>query len=348
MAAPIFASPDLPATETMRAAVYTRFGPPDALQVRTLVRPEPRPNEVRVRLGATTVTSACGMMRRGDTLMARVVLGLFGPRRRFQVAGIEFAGVVERVGGAVTEWRPGDRVFGFAGFNVGTYAEYYCVRASGSLAPMPEGLDYGQAASLVDGPTTALYFLRDLAHLRSGERVLIVGASGSVGGAAVQVARSRGAVVTGVCSTANVELVRSLGASEVIDYTREDFTQRRNAYDIVFDAVTKSSFGACKRCLAPGGRYLPTVARPSDYLLMGWSKFFGKRRVLCGMSVDKRTSLREVSELVRCGELRPVIDRRYPLEEIAAAHRYVDTGRKRGNVVIELAAGSEPTASEQH
>ena len=189
MSVPIPPPPGASEAATMRAAVYTRFGPPEVLQVRTLAIPEPKVDEIRVRIGATTVTAACGMMRRGDTVMARVVLGLFGPRKRFQVPGFEFAGTVEHVGRAVADWRPGDRVFGFGGFNVGTYAQYYCLRASASVAPMPQGLDFGEAASLVDGPTTALYFLKDLARVQSGERVLIIGASGSVGGAAVQVAK---------------------------------------------------------------------------------------------------------------------------------------------------------------
>ncbi|HXS19113.1 MAG TPA: NAD(P)-dependent alcohol dehydrogenase, partial [Polyangiaceae bacterium] len=225
MSVPISAPPGASTAQLMRAAVYTQFGPPEVIQVRTLARPAPRADEIRVRVCATTVTAACGLMRRGDTLMARVVLGLLGPRKRFQIAGIEFAGTVDRVGSSVTEWQVGERVFGFAGFNVGTYAEYHCLRASASIAHMPDGLSFEEAASLVDGPTTALHFLRDLAHVRPGERVLIVGASGSVGGAAVQVARSLGAEVTGVCSTANIELVQELGAQAVIDYTCADFTQ---------------------------------------------------------------------------------------------------------------------------
>jgi len=339
---PESASPE----ERMRAAVYTRFGAPDVIQVRTVRRPVPKADEIRVRIGAATVTSACCLMRRGDTLMARLVLGLLGPRKRFQIAGIEFAGTVDRVGRSVSEWKPGDRVFGFAGFNVGTYAEFYCLRASASVAPMPSGLDFGEAASLVDGPTTALHFLRTLAQVRAGERVLVIGASGSVGGAAVQVARSLGAHVTGVCSTANVELVRSLGAHEVIDYTKEDFARSGRLYDVIFDAVTKSTFSHARSCLARGGRYLPTVARLGDYVLMGLTRLFGQRRVICGMSVEKRSALAVVTDLLTRGALRPVIDRRYALDGIVEAHRYVDTGRKRGNVVLEtenFARGEEST-----
>lgn len=336
MSVPVPPAPGASDAETMRAAVYTRFGPPEVLTVCTLARPRPKADEITVRIGAATVTAACGMMRRGDTLMARVVLGLFGPRKRFQVAGIEFAGTVDDVGSSVVTWRRGERVFGFAGFNVGTYAEYYCVRASASVAKMPKNVDFGEAASLIDGPTTALHFLKHLARVRAGERVLVIGASGSVGGAAVQVAKSLGAVVTGVCSTSNLALVRALGADAVIDYTREDFTKAGRTYDVIFDAVTKSTFSKCRRCLAPGGRYLPTVMRLRDYLLMALTKYFGTKRVICGMSVEKREALGVVTKMLERGVLRPVIDRRYALNEIAEAHRYVDTGRKRGNVVIDM------------
>ena len=336
MSAPIPLLPGAGPARTMRAAVYTRFGPPEVLEIRTLLRPSPKADEVRVRIMATTVTAACGMMRRGDTILARVVLGLFGPRKRFQIAGIEFAGVVERLGSSVTEWHVGDQVFGFAGFNAGTYGQYCCLKASGSVARMPHDIDYGEAATLVDGPTTSLYFLKDLARVAPGERVLVIGASGSVGGAALQIARSLGATVTGVCSTGNLELVRSLGAETVIDYTREDFTKLQRQYDVIFDTVTKSTFLRCRHCLAPGGRYLPTVASLGDYLLMALTKFFGKRRVLCGMSVEKRAALSVVTELLKRGELRPVIERRYRLDEIVQAHRHVDTGRKKGNVVIDM------------
>jgi NADPH2:quinone reductase len=268
--------------------------------------------------------------------MARAVLGVFGPRRRFQVAGIEYAGVVDRVGSQVEDWHPGDRVFGFAGFNAGAYGQFCCVRAGVSVAHVPDGIDFGQAASLVDGPTTALYFLRDLAHTRQGERVLVVGASGSVGSAAVQVAKSLGAHVTGVCSSANVELVRSLGADDVIDYTLDDFTEQDRQFDVIFDTVTRSTFCQSYRSLAPGGRYLATVPRIRDYLLMFLSKLVLKKKVVCGMSTEKTQALSVIRDLYRQGALRPVVDRRYTLDQIADAHRYVDTGRKRGNVVIDM------------
>lgn len=322
----------------MQAAVYERYGSPSVLEVREVPAPEPREHEVRVAIRATTATAACQMMRRGDTVVARLVLGLFRPRRRFRVLGIEIAGTVESVGRRVTRFRPGDRVFGFTGFAAGGYAQYVCLPENSSIAPAPAGLSHEEACALVDGPTTALYFLRDRARIRAGDRVAIVGASGCIGTAAVQIARHFGAEVTAVCSGKNADLVRSLGAHHVADYTREDYTARPDAYDIVFDTVGKSSFSRARRCLSRGGRYLVTTGGPELYLLDAWSRAFGSKKLVFGMSVEKKAALPVVSDLVARGALRPVIDRRYPLAEIAEAHRYVETGRKRGNVVIEVAA----------
>ncbi|CAN96390.1 putative Alcohol dehydrogenase [Sorangium cellulosum So ce56] len=322
----------------MKAAVYERYGSPSVLELREMPAPEPRDDQVRIRVHATTATAACQMMRRGDTLMARVVLGFFRPRRRFRVLGIEVAGTVERVGRRVTRFRPGDRVFGFTGFGSGGYAQYVCLSEDASIARAPAGLSHEEACSLVDGPTTALYFLRDRARLRTAERIAIVGASGSIGTAAVQIARHLGAEVTAVCSGRNAELVRSLGAHHVVDYTRDDYAARAGAFDVVFDTVGASSFARARRCLSRGGRYLITVGGAELYLRDAWSRIFGSRKLVFGMSVDKKTALPEVSELVARGALRPVIDRRYTLEAIADAHRYVETGRKRGNVVIEVGA----------
>ena len=322
----------------MKAVVYERYGSPAVLRLFELPAPEPRDHEVRVAIGATTVTAACQMMRRGDTLMSRVVLGWFRPRARFRVLGIEIAGTVERVGRRVTRFRPGDRVFGFTGFRAGGYAQYVCLDQDASLARAPAGLSDQEACSLVDGPTTALYFLRDRARLRDGERVAIIGASGSIGTAAVQLARHFGAEVTGVCSGGNAELVRALGAHHVVDYTREDYAARADQYDIVFDTVGASSFAHARRCLARDGRYLITVGGPELYLRDAWSRLFGQRKLVFGMSVEKKQALPLVSELVARGALRPVIDRRYALTQISEAHTYVETGRKRGNVVIEVGA----------
>jgi NADPH:quinone reductase-like Zn-dependent oxidoreductase len=324
-------------TEQMQAVVCSAYGGPEVLSLRQVDKPVPAPHQVRIKVFATTVTAACTMMRKADTWVARLLLGLRKPRKRYRVMGIELAGEVDAVGSRVTSFRPGERVFGFAGFTPGAYAQYCCLPERGSLAVMPERLSYEQAVSIVDGPTTALYFLRDRARVRAGERVLVIGASGSIGTAAVQLARHFGAEVTGVCSTSNVGLVSSLGAHHVIDYTQEDFTEQSSVYDVVFDTVGKSSFARCRRVLSRGGRYLTTVGGPGLYARDAWSRLFGDKKFIFGMSVEKRSSLREVARLSELGELRPVIDRRYDLDEIVEAHRYVDQGRKKGNVVISVA-----------
>ncbi|MBC8067260.1 MAG: NAD(P)-dependent alcohol dehydrogenase [Deltaproteobacteria bacterium] len=319
----------------MKAVVYTEFGPPEVLAIREVARPTPRAREVLIRIHATTVTSAEAAMRRGRPLWGRAIIGLFRPRKRMQTLGIELAGVIEAVGQQVTRFAPGDAVFGFAGFRVGANAEYMCLPEHGSLVCKPSNISFEQAAAAVDGATTALFFLRDKAGIRAGQRVLVVGASGSIGTYAVQLARHFGAHVTGVCSTANVELVRELGAHHVIDYLREDFCAGSEAYDVVFDTVGKSSFARCKPVLTAHGCYLPTTGL-GNYALALWTRIRGGKRVHSGMSVDKREALAFVRSMIEADGLRVVIDRCYPLDAIASAHRYVDTGRKRGNVVVTV------------
>ena len=319
----------------MRAAVYTRFGPPEVLELRDIPKPAPAHDEVLVRVHATTVTSAEAAMRRGEPLWGRVVIGVFRPRRRMRVLGIELAGVIESVGAAVTRFAPGDEVFGFAGFSIGANAEYMCLRETASLALKPVDKSFEESAAAVDGASTALFFLRDKARIRAGQRVLVIGASGSIGTYAVQLARHFGAEVTGVCSTANVELVASLGAHRVVDYTREDFTKSGETWDIVFDTVGKSSFSRCKGVLGDRGCFVATTGL-HNYVLAAWTRLWGGKRVITGMSVDKRAALPLLRELIEAGALRIVIDRRYTLDEIVEAHRYVDSGRKRGNVVVTV------------
>lgn len=322
----------------MKAAVYERYGSPDVIEVRPIRVPQPGDQQIRIAIRATTVTAACTMMRRGDTAMARLVLGLTGPRRRFQVMGIEVAGIVDAVGSRVTRFKRGDRVFGFTGFSAGGYAQYVCVPEGASVAHTPASVADDAACALVDGPTTALYFLRDRARLHPGERIAIVGASGSIGTAAVQLARHLGAEVTGVCSGKNAELVRSLGAHHVVDYTQEDYSAGGARFDVVFDTVGKSSFAAARRCLRAGGRFAVTVGGPMAYARDAWSRLFGSRKFVFGMSIEKRAALAEVSDLASRGVLKPVIDRFYMLEEVSEAHRYVESGRKRGNVVLKVGA----------
>jgi NADPH2:quinone reductase len=250
--------------------------------------------------------------------------------------GSELAGDVVSIGGKVARFKPGDRVYGFTGFRQGAYAEYACLSERASIAPIPDGLDYEQAASLADGATTALFFLLRKARLREGQRVLVIGASGSLGAYGIQVASGLGARVTGVCGGANAELVRSLGAERVVDYAKEDFADSGETYDVVFDAVGKSSFERCAPVLAERGVYLRTVGGPLDFARAALSSAFGRKKFVYAMSVDKREELAALDRLVRAGALRPIIDRRYTLGRIAEAHAYVEAGHKRGNVVVTV------------
>ena len=320
----------------MKAVVYDRFGPPDVLHLRDLPTPRPDDDEVLIRIRATTVTAAEADMRRGRPLWGRVIIGFVRPRRRMRVLGTELAGVIESVGNDVTRFRPGDEVFGFAGFRIGANAEYMRLGEAASLCIKPGNTSFEEAAAAVDGASTALFFLKDKARIRSGDRVLIVGASGSVGSYGVQLAAHFGAEVTGVCSTRNVDFVKSLGAKRVIDYTRDDFTQANELYDIVFDTAGKSSFAACRGTLASGGRYVATTGL-ANYVLAFCTRLGPGKRVVTGMSVDKSEALPYLRSLIEDGRLRIVIDRCYSMEDIVEAHRYVDSGHKRGNVAIKVA-----------
>jgi NADPH2:quinone reductase len=257
-----------------------------------------------------------------------------------QVQGLEYAGVVDAIGEKVEGLEPGQAVFGFAGFRPGACAEYMCVAADSSIAPLPATLDFDEAAAVVDGSTTALFFLKHVARVKPGQRVVIVGASGSVGGYAVQLASHLGAEVTGVCSGANAEFVKALGATHIIDYTRADFTRSDERWDVVFDAVGRSSFTKSRRVLAKGGVYSSTTALARS---LAWTVLTPSRRtrhVRTGMSVDKRESLKYISDLIERGQLTIPIDTTFELDQIQEAHRLVDSGRKRGNVVIRVAPAS--------
>lgn len=267
-------------------------------------------------------------------MVARLFAGIRRPKKR---PGGEFAGEIEAVGKDVTLFETGDRVFGSTVPGMGGHAEYVCLPEDGVIATIPAGMTDEDTAGVCDGGLTALYFLRDKANIQRGQRVLINGASGSVGSYAVQLADYFGAHVTGVCSTANVELVRSLGADEVIDYTEEDFTGSAETYDVVFDAVGKSSFSRCKRVVAPKGVYLTTVASPTVLLQMTWTMRRGKRAIFAAAGLRQRTEdLLFLRERIETGEITAVVDRRYPFEEIAEAHRYVEGEHKKGAVVIAL------------
>jgi NADPH:quinone reductase-like Zn-dependent oxidoreductase len=320
----------------MRAVMFGAYGPPEVLTQVDLPTPVPRGDQVQIRVYATTVTSAeCGM-RRGEPRWGRVVLGLRRPRRGVRVLGLEFAGQVTAVGPAARRLRVGDRVFGFTGLGVGANAEYKCLSERASMTTMPANVTYAQAAAAVDGFTTARYFLHDLAGLRAGQRVLVIGASGSIGTFAVQLAKHIGADVHGVCSGRNAKLVTSLGAQRVFDYTVEDFTASGERYDAVFDTVGRSSFARCRPVLAPRGCYLPTTGLINN-ALAARTAITGGPRVKTGMSVRKHAALAVLRDLLGEDRLEVVIDRVYPMAEIVEAHRYVDTGHKVGNVVVTVA-----------
>ena len=316
----------------MKAIVYTKFGPPDVLQLRDVEKPTPKHNEVLIKVIATTVVKEDPDMRASPGFN-----GFLKPRN--PILGQELAGEVEATGRNVTRFSPGDQVFGIDMF--GAYAEYKCMPENGALVIKPANISYEDAASVPNGALTALPFLRDKGKIQSGQSVLIYGASGSVGSAAVQLARYYGAKVTGVCSTANLEMVKSLGADRVIDYTREDFTENGKSYDIIFDTVGKCSFSKCKGSLTDEGIYLTTVPTPVIMLQALWTaKRDGKKVKFAATGLrparEKIKDLVFLTDLIEKRKIIPVIDRCYPLEQMAEAHRYVEQGHKKGNVVITV------------
>jgi NADPH:quinone reductase-like Zn-dependent oxidoreductase len=323
----------------MQAVVFHQYGPPEVLKLEEVPQPVPQANEVLIRIRAAALSSADCATRAGDPFIARLAAGISAPKQ--PILGTEFAGVIEAVGSAVTRFRPGDAIYAASGLNFGAHAEYICLPEDGALAIKPANVTFEQAAAICEGALTALPFLRDAGKIQRGQTVLINGASGSVGAAAVQLAKHFGAEVTGVCSTANVELVKSLGADHVVDYKQADFTQSGQTYDIIFDAVGKSSFSRCAGALNKGGVYLTTV--PSFGILWHapWTALFGSKKAkiaLTGLRKPdaKAMDLDMIRGLVEAGKLKPVIDRCYPLEQAAQAHAYVDTGRKKGNVILTM------------
>jgi len=317
--------------------VYRRFGPPEVVTAQEVPPPRPRDDEILVRVRAATVGVVDGLARRGAPWYARVSFGLRRPR--FPVLGSDFAGQVAAAGPAVTRFAVGDQVFGTTAPRFGAHAEYICLSEHAAVAPKPAGVTDAEAAALAD--TTALCFLRDKANLRSGQAVLINGASGAVGVAAVQLARHFGAAVTGVCSGPHARLVRKLGADVVIDYSRADFTRAGRRYDVIFDVAGTSSFGRCRRVLEPGGVYLTTAPSLAILAQMPWTARFGARRAVVAFTGlraagDKRKDLLFIAELAEASALTAVIEACYPLERIADAYRRVDAGHKKGNVIVTM------------
>jgi NADPH:quinone reductase-like Zn-dependent oxidoreductase len=325
----------------MKAIAYTEYGPADVLQLKEVEKPTPKNNEVLIRVHATTVTTGDVNLRGftfvppGFGFVPRLAFGLRGPKRA--ILGTEVAGEVEAIGKDVKWFKKGDQVFGIDSGSLGAYAEYVCRPEKGALVIKPANVSYEEAAAVPGGAGTALYFLRDVAKIQPGQKVLINGASGGVGSYAVQLAKYYGAEVTGVCSTANLELVKSLGADKVVDYTRVDFRTSRETYDVIVDTVVgRISFSGCKNSLKQNGLYLAVAGGPKEFFQMAWTSIIGRKKVLAGTPVEGREDLIFLKELVEAGKIKAVIDRCYPLEQTADAHRYVDKGHKRGNVVIAV------------
>jgi NADPH:quinone reductase-like Zn-dependent oxidoreductase len=324
----------------VKAVVYERYGPPEVLRIADVEQPVPKEDEVLIKVHATTVNRLDVHTREANrkggvavSVLSRLVSGLRRPRQ--PILGSEFAGEVEAVGATVKEFAVGDRVFGNSGLRFGAHAEFMCMRESARIAHMPAGMSFEEAAPITDGALNALTCLT-AADLRKGRRILIYGASGAIGTAGVQLARHFDADVTAVCSTKNLELVKSLGADRVIDYTQEDFTENGQTYHVIFDAVGKHSFKRSKGSLEPGGLYLPTDGFENLVLAL-WTPRFGDKKVV--FQIPPRQTKQDVlflKQLVEAGKFRPVIDRTHPLEDVVEATRYVETEQKTGNVVLTV------------
>jgi NADPH:quinone reductase-like Zn-dependent oxidoreductase len=334
----------------MKAIVYTSYGPPDVLHPAEIEKPVPKDNEILIQVFAVPVSFGDVLARKFNTvsprnfsmpallwLPSRLAFGIRKPRK--PVLGSEFAGEVEAVGAAVTRFKPGDRVFGYRGPSFGAYAEYLCMSETGTVTAMPANVSYEEAATIPYGALTAGNLLKKV-NIRPGQKVLINGASGGIGSAAVQLAKHAGAEVTGVCSTPRVELVKALGADHVIDYTREDFTQNGETYDLIFDILNKSSFARCKDSLTPNGRYLLASFKMKQIFQMLRTSLGGGKKVICTLSVENQAGLEHVKTLVEEGAIKAVIDRCYPLEQAAEAHRYVEAGGKTASVVLTVGRSS--------
>lgn len=326
----------------MKAILYTEYGSADVLKLKEIEKPTPKDNEVLIKVHAATVTAGDVNMR-GFTFvppgfgpLPRLMFGLNAPKK--QILGVELAGEIEAVGAAVTQFKPGDQVFGIDSAHVGAYAEYVCWPETAPLVIKPSNLSYEEAASIPFGAGTALPLLRDKAKIKPGQKVLVNGASGGVGNYAVQLAKYYGAEVTGVCSTGNLSMVKAMGADHVIDYTHQDFTQSGETYDIIFDsAFGVASFERAKKALKPNGLYLAVAGGPKQMLQAVWTGMRGGKKVIASPVDENKEDLLFLKGLAEAGHLKVFIDRCYPLEQTAEAHRYVDTGRKRGSVVINVA-----------
>jgi len=317
----------------MKAIVNTQYGSAEVLQLKEVEKPVARDNEILIKIHATAVSSGDWKMRKADPCIIRLFFGLMRPKTT--ILGYVLAGEIESIGREVKRYKAGGKVFATTGMGFGAYAEYKCLPESGVVALMPNNMSYAEAAAIPFGGNTALYFLRK-ANIQHGQKVLIYGASGAVGTAAVQLSKYFGAEVTGVCSTANIDLVKSLGAGKVIDYTHEDFSKNAETYDVIFDTVGKNSFSGCKQALKKNGCLLMAAASPWQMILGVWVSMTSRKKVISGVMSETAGDLVFLTQLIESGEFKAVIDKCYPLEQMSAAHRYVELGHKKGNVVISL------------
>ena len=326
----------------MKAILHSQYGPADLLQLKEMDRPAPKDNEVLIAIHATTVsTGDCNIrnftfVTQSMRPIAKLMFGMGKPWKA-RILGTELAGEVEGAGRSVTRFKIGDRVVASTGMAGGGHAQYACLPETGAVAIKPDSLTYEEAVALPFGANTALYFLRDLGKIRAGQDIVIIGASGAIGSAAVQLAKHFGATVTGVCSGANVELVKSLGAETVFDYTREDFTKNAKTYDLIFDVVGATTFDHCQHSLKPDGVFLQNIMELTDVARVLWTSIAGGKKIKGGVAIGNQKGMRLIAELAAAGALKPVIDRSYPLEQTAEAFKYVEQGHKKGNVVITVA-----------
>ena len=330
----------------MKAVVYTKYGPPEVLGLKDVEKPAPEDNEVMIRVRATSVNFGDILARNFKEIspgkfsmpllfwfFAKMSFGFTKPK--ITILGSEFSGEIESAGKDVKSFKQGDQVFGYLGQNMGAYAEYLCMPEDGCVAIKPANMTYEEAAVIPYGAIMALNLLRKV-NIRPGQKVLVNGASGGIGSAAVQIAKYFGAEVTGVCGTLRLEYVKSLGADKVIDYTKEDFTQSGETYDLIFDILGKSSFSGCKNSLKQNGRYLLASFKMKQLFQMLWTKMAGSKRVICALAIDKQEDLFFIKELIEAGKIKSVIDKSFSLEQAAEAHRYIEKGHKKASVVITV------------
>ncbi|PGL69013.1 NAD(P)-dependent alcohol dehydrogenase [Bacillus sp. AFS055030] len=323
----------------MKAIICTKYGPPEVLQIAEVEKPKIKDNEVLIKIHATTVTAGDVKLRSSDFpfmywLLSRLMFGLSKPKNK--IPGCELAGEIVTVGKNVRKFKPGDQVFGYSGFTFGANAEYIALHEESVLAKKPINMSFEQAAAVPVGALTALHFLRR-SIIQNGQKVLIYGASGSVGTYAIQLAKYFGTEVTALCSTSNLEMVKTLGANEVIDYTNEDLSKSKKTYDIIFDTVGKSSFSNCRTLLNKDGVYLlSAVWKLSVYFQALWSNLISHKKTILGVANMNKEDLNYIKALIEADKLKAVIDRQYTLDQIVEAHRYVEKGHKKGNVVINI------------